>query len=199
MNHLDPTLQSFLGELEAHGRDNDAREEERRRKLLNLERPTAQLLQILLASTRRRRVLEIGTSNGYSALWLAATLRGTEGARPLVTVEHDQEKAGRARENLAQAGLAEWVDVRCGSATEVVASLDGPFDCVFFDADRVSAPEQLRRLLPKLERDAPLLADNALSHPEEIAGYLAAVEALPDFTATTVPVGKGLHIAYRPG
>ena len=199
MNHLDPNLQSFLGELEARGLDNDAREEERRRKVLNLERPTAQLLQILIASTRRRRVLEIGTSNGYSALWLAATLRGTQGAQPLITIEHDQEKAERARENLAQAGLAEWADVRQGSATEVVAGLAGPFDCVFFDADRVSAPEQLQLLLPKLERDALLLADNALSHPAEIAGYLAAVEKLPEFTATTVSVGKGLHIAYRRG
>jgi predicted O-methyltransferase YrrM len=75
--------------------------------------------------------------------------------------------------------------------------LKGPFDCVFFDADRISAPDQLRILLPKLQSDALLLADNVLSHPEEIAGYIAAIEALPDFASLTIPVGKGLSVAYR--
>lgn len=68
-----------------------------------------------------------------------------------------------------------------GDATEVVGELEGPFDGVFFDADRVSAPSQLAILLPKLEADVILLADNALSHPLEIAGYREAVENLPDF------------------
>jgi predicted O-methyltransferase YrrM len=79
----------------------------------------------------------------------------------------------------------------------MAANLPGPFDCVFFDADRISAPEQLRLLLPKLERDVLLLADNILSHPEEVAGYLKEFEQLPEFVTTTVTVGKGLHIAWR--
>ena len=57
-----------------------------------------------------------------------------------------------------------------------LARLPGPFDCVFFDADRVSAPKQLELLLPKLALPALLLADNATSHPDQIAGYLARVE-----------------------
>jgi len=68
---------------------------------------------------------------------------------------------------------------------------------VFFDADRLSAPEQLEILLPKLEPDVLLLADNVLSHPEEVEAYIAAVEQLLGFVSITVPVGKGLHIAYR--
>jgi predicted O-methyltransferase YrrM len=84
-----------------------------------------------------------------------------------------------------------------GDATEMVRGLAGPFDCVFFDADRVSAPEQLHLLLPKLRDDVLLMADNALSHPGEIAGYLAALRALPDFEQIVIPVGKGLSVAYR--
>jgi predicted O-methyltransferase YrrM len=78
-----------------------------------------------------------------------------------------------------------------------VKTLPGPFDCVFFDADRISAPEQLRLLLPKLENDALLLADNILSHPEEVAGYLKEFDHRSEFVTTTATVGKGLHIAYR--
>jgi predicted O-methyltransferase YrrM len=69
---------------------------------------------------------------------------------------------------------------------------------VFFDADRRSAPEQVAALLPKLAPDAFLLADNVLSHPDEIAGYMAALEGLPDFDRVVVPIGKGLSVAYRP-
>ena len=67
----------------------------------------------------------------------------------------------------------------------------------FFDADRLSAPEQLALLLPKLSINALLLADNVLSHPEEIAGYLAAIRQLSDFEHTIVSVGKGLSVAHR--
>src|SRR5260370_13927718 len=94
-------------------------------------------------------------------------------------------------------GLRELVDLHCGDATEIVASLRGPFDCIFFDADRYSAPAQLSLLIPKLTPAVLLLADNVLSHPNEIAGYLQALEALPQFDHIVVPIGTGLSIAYR--
>ena len=99
--------------------------------------------------------------------------------------------------NLRRAGLRGLVNLELGDATEVVGMLPGPFDLVFFDADRVSAPAQLERLLPKLAPDVMLLADNVLSHPEEIAPYLTALEDLDGFDRLVVPVGKGLSIAYR--
>ena len=190
-------LETVLRELEAAGPAHDAAEPERRRKRLNLERETAQLLQILILHGRCRRVLEIGTSNGFSALWLGEAVRRIPQAAPLVTIEREAEKAAEARANVARAGLEDWVDVRVGDATAVIAELPGPFDAVFFDADRVSAPAQLRLLLPKLAPDVLLLADNVFSHPDEIAPYLAAVAELPDFSSVTVPIGKGLHVACR--
>jgi predicted O-methyltransferase YrrM len=116
----------------------------------------------------------------------------------LQTIEKSPDKIALAQANLQKAAVQSLVHVIEGDATGACAALDGPFDCVFFDADRVSAPEQLERLLPKLTEDALLLADNALSHPDEIAGYIAKVEALP-FDTAMAPVGKGLHIARRRG
>jgi predicted O-methyltransferase YrrM len=69
---------------------------------------------------------------------------------------------------------------------------------VFFDADRVSAPKQLDLLLPKLSLPALLLADNATSHQDQIAGYVARVEAIDRISHTIIPVGKGLSAAYLP-
>jgi predicted O-methyltransferase YrrM len=195
---MQEAIQQLLEELEAHGRANDARETDRARKMLNLEPGTAQLLSILLRSSGATRVLEVGTSNGYSTIWLAWSLARSGPAEVrMISIERNPDKQVLARENLHRAGLAERVDFRLGDATAVIRELPGPFDFVFFDGDRFSAPEQLRLLLPKLARKAFVLHDNALSHREEIAAYLALIESLPEFQHTVVPVGKGLSVAYR--
>lgn len=194
---MDDGLTRLLNALLAAGRAHDEGEAVHARRLLNLEADTAQLLAILVRSGRRTRVLEIGASNGYSAIWLAWALRPLDGH--LVSIERDSAKLAEADANLRRAGLRALVTLREGDATTVVGELTGPFDCVFFDADRLSAPDQLRLLLPKLTPNALLLCDNVLSHPDEVAGYLAAVSALPDFQQVVVPIGKGLSVAHRLG
>ena len=124
--------------------------------------------------------------------WAASWIGGW-----LTSIELDAGRQDKADENLRRASLRELVDLRLGDATEVVQELSGPFDLVFFDADRISAPAQIELLVPKLAPDAMLLADNVLSHPEEIAGYLKALDSLEGFDCLVVPVGKGLSIAYR--
>lgn len=195
MRDMDAALTALLDDLASQGLVHDAAEHEHGRRLLNLEPETAMLLAILVRSGRRTRVLEIGTSNGYSTIWLAWAVRDAGGT--VTSIERDAAKQARAGENLRRAGLLDAVRLLQGDATEVVAGLDGPFDCVFFDADRFSAPAQLRLLLPRLTPDALLLADNVRSHPDEIAGYLAALESLPDFERLVVPIGKGLSVAHR--
>src|SRR5437868_1393187 len=164
----DADIRAFLTELYETGQQNDAQEQERNKKMLNLEPETAQFLNILVRSSKRTRLLEIGTSNGYSTIWLAWAARETGGR--VISIDREAHKQAQADENLRQAGLREIVDLVCGDATEIVATLPGPFDWVFFDADRYSAPQQLALLVPKLTSDAFVLADNVLSHPDEIAG-----------------------------
>ena len=194
---LDPKLEELLSQMERFGVENDQRETDRKRKMLNLEPETAALLHILVRATHRQSILEIGTSNGYSTIWLAHAMRAGNGR--LVSIERNPVKLEMARENLQRAGLLNSVTLLEGEASDVVRTLRGPFDCVFFDADRISAPKQLEILMPKLVPDVLLVADNVLSHPEEVADYLNAVSGLIDFSSVTVPVGKGLNIAYRQG
>jgi predicted O-methyltransferase YrrM len=193
---LSSSVSAVLVELEVFGAEHDARDIAHAAKMLNLDRVTAELIYLFLTGMRRTRILEIGTSNGYSAIWLASALAAT-GGQPLLTIERNPEKIAIARANAGRSGVESHIHFLQGDATEVVAGLDGPFDTIFFDADRWTAPDQLRVLLPKLTPDALLLADNALSHPAEIAGYIEAVEHLPGFDSTTVTVGKGLHVAHR--
>ncbi len=192
---MDSLLRALLQELEEEGRRNDAHEQDRRNKMLNLEPETAQLLSILVRSGRRQHLLEIGTSNGYSTIWLAWATQGFGGH--VTSIDRDMHKQQLADENLRRAGLRQYVDLLCGDATEIVANLSGPFDCVFFDADRLSAPAQLKLLIAKLTPDALVFADNVLSHPQEIAEYLTVLDMLNLFDSLVIPIGKGLSVAYR--
>jgi predicted O-methyltransferase YrrM len=191
---MNAEIRKFLKQLEEHGQAHDAQESEHSRKLLNLEPDTAEIVSILACSSRAKHVLEIGTSNGYSTIWLAASV-GPAGGR-IVSIERRREKQAMARDNLQQAGLLQYVDLQLGDATEIVKGLPGPFDFVFFDADRTSAPEQLTLILPKLPPPALILADNVTSHPAEIAAYLAMVKSLKQLQHVVLPVGKGLSVAF---
>jgi predicted O-methyltransferase YrrM len=193
---MSPRIQAVLDELEAWGKENDRVQSDRSRQMLNLDRETAQLVRALILGRGATRILEIGTSNGYSTIWLAASVGA--GGR-LLSIDRSAEKLRMAEANLKRAGLLDRTQLLLGNATEIVSGLDGPFDVVFFDADRLSAPEQLTLFLPKLSPNALLLADNVLSHPEEIAGYLAAIQSLSNFEHCIVPVGKGLSVAHRTG
>jgi predicted O-methyltransferase YrrM len=188
-------LRSLLEEIDAWGRAHDASEVDHGLKMLNLEPETAQLVSLMARAARRTRVLEVGTSNGYSTLWLAWSM-SLSGGR-VVSIERNEAKRSMAARNLDRAGLRSLVDLRLGEADDVIDGLEGPFDLVFFDADRVGAAGQLRRLLPRLTPDALVLADNVLSHPDQVAGYLSALAGLVEFDSMVVPVGKGLSVAYR--
>jgi predicted O-methyltransferase YrrM len=186
-------IRNFLRQLEEHGRTYDAQESEHSRKLLNLEPDTAEIVSIFARCSGAKRILEIGTSNGYSTIWLAASVRPAGGH--IVSIERNRAKQTMAHDNLLKAGLLQYVDLRLGDATELIKTLPGPFDFVFFDADRTSAPGQLALLLPKLAPKVLILADNALSHPDQIEGYLTMVKGLKQFQHVIIPVGKGLSVA----
>lgn len=193
---MDAQIKQVLAELEVWGRENDESTAERSKKMLNLEPDTAQLLSVLIQSSQRKRLLEIGTSNGYSTIWLAYAARQTGGK--VISVEHNPDKIALADANLRRVGLRAQVELRQGDATQIVAELPGPFDFVFLDADRLTYPALFDLLLPKLSPGALVLADNVHSHPQEIAGYLTVLASHPEFEHVVVGVGKGLSIAYRP-
>jgi predicted O-methyltransferase YrrM len=192
---MDDRLSGLLEEIEEHGLANDARVTERPRKMLNLEPASAQLLSILVRASGVMRAIEIGTSNAYSTIWLAWSLQPAGGR--ILSIDRNPDKHALARENLRRADLLDRVELRTGDAAEIARQLAGPFDLLFLDADRRSFPEQFQILLPKLAQKVLVVADNVLSHPEEIADYLKLISSLADFQHTVVPVGKGLSIAFR--
>jgi predicted O-methyltransferase YrrM len=192
---VDAALLAFLDELWRAGDENDARETERPRRMLNITPDTGRLLWILARAARATRILEVGTSNAYSTIWLADAARATGGR--VVTLERDPAKVRLARENLGRAGVAAWVEVREGPAADTLAALPGPFDFVFLDADRASYRTYLELAVPKLVPGGLLVADNVVSHRADLEDYLAQVRSHPALFSVTVPVGKGEEVAFK--
>src|SRR5262249_2876095 len=194
---MDASLAKLLDELATFGKTNDARETERTKRMLNITPDTGRLLWILIRSGRATRMLEIGTSNGYSTIWLADAARDTGGR--VTTLELEPSKITMARENLGRAQLSDRVQIIEGPATESLQRLDGPFDLVFLDADRPNYLTYLEALVPRLVAGGVVVADNVTSHAQELQFYLARVKSHPALFSVTVPIGNGEEISFKLG
>lgn len=169
------------------------------------------LLQVLLEAVAARRVLEVGTLGGYSALWMARALPA-DGR--LITLEIDAERAAFARTFIAKAGRSETVEVRVGDARDTLAALvaEGaePFDAVFIDADKEGYIEYLDRSLELVRPGGLILADNAFRDgrvldddpdpaTEGVLAYNRRVATDPRLTSTVIPIRDGLAISLVRG
>jgi predicted O-methyltransferase YrrM len=158
-----------LAVLEAMG---DARD----RRHLAVSEEDGRLLRLLTEAVGAKRVVEVGTSTGYSGLWFALALRATGGR--LVTHELDPGRAETARANFEQAGVAELVTVVVGDAHETVKRVEEPVDVVFLDADKPGYVDYLEKLLPKVRPGGLILAHN-MRRPEPDPRFVEAITEDP--------------------
>jgi predicted O-methyltransferase YrrM len=114
------------------------------------------LLHLLARTIGARRVLELGTLHGYSAIWLARS--GAE----VVTLELDPDTAATARANVDRAGVGDRVDIRVGPAIESLRDVDGPFDLAFLDADKAGMPDYFAAVLPLVRPGGLIIGDNTV-------------------------------------
>ncbi len=193
---MDGQLAALLGELHEFGARHDAEKEDRLDRLRNLEPDTAALLALLVRATSAKNALELGTSNGYSTLWLADALR-TNGGR-LVSVEVEADRSVRAAENLERAGLQTVVDLRVADAADVLKeSVDDEWDLIFLDAERPAYPAYWTDLTRVLKRGGLLAVDNVISHADQVAEFREIVSADESVTEAVVPTGAGLLLIVR--
>jgi caffeoyl-CoA O-methyltransferase len=143
------------------------------------------LLRILAESTGAVHVVEIGTSYGYSGLWLALALRGTNGR--LTTFEIDERRQARARANFERAGVLPSIDLVLGDAHALVTRIKGPVDMVFSDADKEGYLDYLQKLLPVLRPGGLFVTHNIDMAARE---YLGAISN-GVLESTLVNVGSG--------
>lgn len=149
----------------------------RRPGMMNVPRVDGELLHDLVVGRGYRRGLEIGTSNGYSAVWIALGLRKTGGR--LITLEIDERRADLAARNFRRLGLLPYVELRRGDALTLIPAIEGPFDFVFIDAWKEDYPKYFELVFPKVRSGGAILAHNVLSHAPELGGFLEMLQKHP--------------------
>ena len=193
---LPDALDRLLLELETFGAAHDERVSDRSQRMLNITRDTGELLVVLVILRRARRILEIGTSNGYSSLWLAHAARLVDGA--LTTVERSGSKIELAAANFARSGLGDRITQLAEDAERVLERADDrSYDVIFLDSDRSDYPRWWPDVRRILSAGGLLIVDNAISHASEVAPFISLVSADADVATSLVPVGKGEFLAVK--
>ena len=191
---MNAARRAVAAELLTASREHDAAQEDRVARYRNLEPESAELLGVLVRAAAPQRILELGTSNGYSTIWLADAAEAV-GAR-MVSVEIDANRTEQARENLERAGLT--ADLRTQDAGELLrAADDGAWEFVFLDAERPAYAGYWPDLLRALAPGALLVIDNVISHAEQVEAVSALIEAEPTVTTALVPIGAGLRVVVK--
>ena len=155
-------------------------------------------LHALILAKRPRRILELGTSYGYSTLFLADAAR--QSGAQVVTMELADYKQAYAREQLAEAGLSDVVDFRLGDAVAMLAADPGPFDFVLLDIWKELYLPCFELFYPRLAEEGIICADNmiepAMARPE-VRAFRSALGEKPDLRSTLLPIGSGIEVAVR--
>jgi predicted O-methyltransferase YrrM len=187
---VDRDRQQVIDEIYAFGREHGG--------MWNLHPEAARFMHLLLQAIVAKQVLEVGTSNGYSTIWIADALEKTGGW--LTTLEINHDKIDMATENLERLDLNQRVRIIPGDARTTIHELDRRFDFVFIDADKESYEHYLSAALERVRPGGIVMADNVSSHSDELAGFVRRVESDPWLEPVHLPYGAGQLLIYvRPG
>ena len=193
-------LTKLLDEIFSFGTDNDSKIKTHSDQMLNITPDTGIFLSILIQATSASRVLEIGTSNGYSTIWIADALsRGVTGGT-VATIEVSKKKFEMAKENFEKSGLSRFIephlaDVRSYLKEEVK---DESIDFVFLDAERSQYISYWSDIDRVLKTNGLLVVDNALSpKPEELIDFFTLVKQSHRYLMQTLQIGKGEMIGLK--
>lgn len=183
---MDEVTAGVLAELEKTQKD-----------FWNVPRKTGVLMNSFIKMMNIKSALEIGTSNGYSGIWLAKALKQTGGK--LTTIEFYEKRQSIAKENFKICGVDDVVRPIQGSACEILASFDEneKFDFVFIDACKKEYVKYFEMIKPHLTPKALIVADNIISHAEKVQDFIDAVDADDDFQYEILEVPGGILVAYK--
>jgi len=183
---LDKTVQAFLQRHSGKWYD------------MNVSTADGKILYDLIVKHQYKKALEIGTSTGHSAIWIAWALSKTGGK--LITVEIDEDRHQIALENFKKAGLSEYIDARLADAHELVPKLPGPFDFVFSDADKDWYKNYFDAVAPKLVVGGCYTTHNVSERRRGgfgSGGYVEYLKGLKNFETTFNGSGNGIAISYK--
>ena len=184
---IDQKVKKFLDKMKNRWRD------------LNVPEEDGKILYEIIVQNKYKRALELGTSTGHSAIWIAWALSKTGGK--LITIEIDEGRYRQALANFKEAGLSEYIDARLADAHQLVNELPGLFDFVFIDADKDWYTNYAKTLIPKLEPGGCITAHNVEEGRSGLSGtreYYQYMKSLSEFESSLHPRSPaGMAISYK--
>ena len=220
MEHLDSKIARVLSKLdkqalEERSSKNDLSKEE---MMLSITHDTGLFLNILLIANKAKRILEVGTSAGYSTLWFADAViynyGRNNGNKAITTIESNPDKVTRARRNFIEAGVDDMIEIVEGNALDILKTPSSfhdvmdfsqkkeEFDFIFFDADKENLIKYFDLVIPFVRIGGILAADNALFPIEYRAAmkkYLAHIKKAKNISSVTMPIGNGEELSIKLG
>lgn len=171
--------------------------EKTQRDFWNISRATAEFLYLSIIEHGAKNVLEVGTSNGYSGLWLSKALKKTGGH--LTTIEYYPKRQNIAIENFTKCGTIDVVTPLIGSACDVLKDLptNAQFDFVFVDANKRESIDYFNLIHPHLVKGGIYTCDNVLSHKEKVQPFIDAINTHPDYENVILELPAGLSFARK--
>lgn len=186
---MDAQVMQVVEEMEDFQRD--------RSDAWNVPREQALVMHAVALAGRCRHLVEVGTSYGFSGLFLAAAARANGGT--LHTFEKSEDKHAHARDVFARAGLADTVRLHTGDALEALAGLADGIDFAFLDATKTETRQYWGLIEGKLAPHCIIAVDNTSTHPEQLGEFVTMLRDRDDFFSCDVPAGHGFELAVRPG
>jgi predicted O-methyltransferase YrrM len=181
---LDVKVKTFLEENADNWRD------------MNVPLSDGKILYDIILKNNYKNAVEIGTSTGHSAVWIAWALSKTGGK--LITIEIDKERYLQAKANFKKAGVSKFIDARLADAHVLVPKLPGKYDFVFSDADKYWYKNYFIAMDPKLEIGSCFTAHNTAMRTRDITDFLDYVENLPNYETTIERNSRsGISVSYK--
>lgn len=183
-NNLDKKIRQFLEKNSNEWRD------------MNVPLTDGKILYDIVLENGYTSAVEIGTSTGHSAIWIAWALSKTGGK--LITIEIDKTRYLQAKANFKEAGVSKYIDLRLADAHELVPDLEGEYDFVFSDADKYWYKNYFIAMDPKLKIGACFTAHNTSMRVNGIGDFLEYIESLDNYTTTIDRSSRsGISISYK--
>ncbi|MFA5947509.1 MAG: class I SAM-dependent methyltransferase [Candidatus Gracilibacteria bacterium] len=162
----------------------------------NIPRETGLFLNILAKTIKAKNILEIGTSNGYSGIFLAEAMSKTSGH--LYTIEsHKKERFYLAQKNFKTSGLSKYITQVLGHAPEAIPSHPKHFDMIFLDATKFEYIKYLEEIIPRTKKESIIIADNINSHRKSLLPYIKKIRSLKSFSTFLYPLGSGILVSVK--
>ena len=183
---FDTTTQETLKELE-----------KTQKQFWNISRTTAEFLYNLIVESKSKNIIEIGTSNGYSGIWLGKALKKTGGE--LTTIEFYDKRLDIAKENFKKCGVSDIINPKKGDAIMILEYLPENFkiDFAFVDACKQQYIDFFHLIAPHLKVGGYIACDNVISHAKKVQDFLDEINANPDYENVVLPLPAGLSLAKK--